>query len=406
MHAIQATREKRIRVSEEEKRLIDQVILPPESTRTSLAQALGVSPAWITKTITPLIERNLITEIGPAAGSGGRRAKILGINPAVGFLIGVDFGATSLDVALSGPDINLAGQKSLPINIDAGPEICLKAFHELTDALLQEHDLCREDIRGIGMGVPGPVDFAKGRVISPPIMPGWDDFPLPEAIMEQFPNSFVLVDNDVNLMALGALRQGRAHDAENTLFIKVGSGIGGGIVCGGRVYRGASGCAGDIGHIIVQRNGPLCRCGNRGCVEALAGGMAIAQQAMSLAKSGESPLLAEALQQKGGALSAVDVGAAAAQGDVRALQLIDTSGKYVGEMLTHLVSFYNPDVILIGGGVSKIGHRFLNAIRQVVLKSASPLATRDLRIEYSSLGDQAGIMGALSLAQQNLFYVG
>jgi predicted NBD/HSP70 family sugar kinase len=213
------------------------------------------------------------------------------------------------------------------------------------------------------------------------------------------------VDNDVNLMALGSLRQDRGRDISNFIFLKIGSGIGAGIVCQGQVYRGASGCAGDVGHIIVEPDGPLCHCGNRGCVEALAGGLALSRQAVQLARRGESPILADLYQDNQSQLSAADVGAAAAQGDIAALELIDRSGGYVGEMLTHLVSFFNPNLVLIGGGVSHIGHRFLNAIRQVVLKQASPLATRDLRIEYSSLDDQAGLMGALSLAQKDLFYV-
>jgi glucokinase-like ROK family protein len=405
MTSHQGAANKRIPVSAEEIRLINQMMSPRETTRTTLARDLGVSPAWITKTLTPLMERGIIQEMGAASRSGGRRARTLGINPEIGYLLGVDFGATSLDVTLSGPEITRIGRRSLSLVVEEGPESCLRAFIDLADELLAAHQLTPENIRGIGIGVPGPVDFTRGRLISPPIMPGWDNFPLPERVMEHFRRAYVVVDNDVNMMALGALRQGAGHDSKNFIFVKIGSGIGAGIVCGGKVYRGSSGCAGDVGHIIVDREGPLCHCGNYGCVESLAGGMAFARQARALADSGQSPLLAEILEKTPSDLSAIDVGVAAAQGDLTALALIDQNGQYVGEMLTHLVSFFNPDLILIGGGVSKIGHRFLNAIRQVVLRQASPLATRDLRIEYSSLGDQAGMVGALSLAQQYLFCV-
>ena len=396
---------KRIPISLEEQALIERVSRPEVTTRTTLARDLGVSPAWITKTITPLIEREILTETGSAARSGGRRARTLGFHPGVGMLLGVDFGATHLDIALAGPDLKVLARRSVVLDIADGPDVCLATFSGLVNEILREHQLPIDRIRGIGVGVPGPVDFARGRLTSPPIMPGWDDFPLPETLMDQFPNAFVVVDNDVNLMAIGERFHGQGQTCLNFMYIKVGSGIGAGVVVDGQLYRGSSGCAGDIGHITVDHNGPVCQCGNHGCVEALAGGLAIARQARELAENGKSPLLAERLSTAGDPLTAVDVGAAAAQGDKAALELVDRSGRYVGEMLTTLVYFFNPDLILIGGGVSRIGHRFLNAIRQTVLAQASPLATRALQIEYSNLGREAGVLGALTLAQQSIFYI-
>jgi len=396
---------RRIPISSEEQTLIEQVLRPGLTTRTTLAGDLEVSPAWITKTITPLIERGILTETGSAAHSGGRRARTLGFHPDVGLLLGVDFGATHLDIALAGPDLQVLARRSAVLDIADGPDTCLATLSGLVDDVLREQQLPIEQIRGIGVGVPGPVDFTRGRLTSPPIMPGWDDFPLPEKLMEQFPAAFVVVDNDVNLMALGERFHGQGQSSPNFIYVKVGSGIGAGIVVDGHLYRGSSGCAGDIGHIVVAQDGPACHCGNKGCVEALAGGQAIAEQARELAESGDSPLLAERLRAAGGFLTAEDVGAAAVQGDRAALELVDRSGRYVGEMLTTLVYFFNPDLILIGGGVSRIGHRFLNAIRQTVLAHASPLATRALQIEYSELGREAGVLGALTLAQQSIFYI-
>ena len=396
---------RRIPISLEEQALIERVSRPGVTTRTTLARDLGVSPAWITKTIAPLIEREVITETGSAAHSGGRRARTLGFHPGVGLLLGVDFGATHLDLALAGPDLKVLARRSVVLDITDGPDACLATLSGLVDEVLREQKLPIDQIRGIGLGVPGPVDFARGRLTSPPIMPGWDDIPLPEILMQQFPNAFVVVDNDVNLMALGERYHGQGQSSSDFINVKIGSGIGAGVVVDGQLYRGSSGCAGDIGHIIVDHDGPLCHCGNHGCVEALAGGLAIAQQARELAENGTSPLLAERLNAAGGLLTAADVGAAAAQGDLAALELVDRSGRYVGEMLTTLVYFFNPDLILIGGGVSQIGNRFLNAIRQTVLAKASPLATRALHIEYSDLGREAGVLGALTLAQQSIFYI-
>jgi glucokinase-like ROK family protein len=405
MLSSQGDTRRRIPISSEEEALIELILRPGTSTRTTLARDLELSPAWITKTITPLIEREIIIETGSAAQSSGRRARTLGFHPDVGMLLGVDFGATHLDIALAGPDLRIVARRSAVLNIADGPDICLATLFGMVDEVLREQKLSIDQIRGVGVGVPGPVDFARGRLTSPPIMPGWDDFPLPETLMAQIPNAFVMVDNDVNLMALGERYHGQGRSAGNFIYVKVGSGIGAGIVVSGQLYRGSSGCAGEIGHIIVDRGGPVCHCGNHGCVEALAGGQAISRQAQGLAEDGSSPKLAELLRTGGGLLTAVDVGAAAAQGDQAALALIDQSGRYVGEMLTYLVYFFNPDLILVGGGVSQIGNRFLNAIRQTVLAKANPLATRALQIEYSPLGREAGVLGALTLAQQSLFYV-
>ena len=396
---------RRIPITLEEQALIERVMRPRATTRTKLARDLGVSPAWITKTITPLIEREIIAETGSAAHSGGRRARTLGFHPGVGMLLGVDFGATHLDIALAGPDLQVLARRHVVLDIADGPDACLATLSGLVDEVLREQKSPIEQIRGVGVGVPGPVDFACGRLTSPPIMPGWDDFPLPETLMKQYPKAFVVVDNDVNLMALGERYHGLGRSSSDFIFVKVGSGIGAGVVVEGKLYRGSSGCAGDIGHIMVEPRGPICHCGNHGCVEVLAGGLAIAGQAQELAGSGKSPLLAERMMAAGGLLTAADVGAAAAQGDLAALELMDRSGRYVGEMLTTLVYFFNPDLILVGGGVSQIGNRFLNAIRQTVLAKASPLATRSLQIEYSDLGREAGVLGALTLAQQFIFYI-
>jgi glucokinase-like ROK family protein len=404
MSGNQQSAAKRIFVSIEEKRLIDQMLLMDSPTRTALSQTLGVSPAWITKTITPLIKCGIIEETGSAARSGGRRARTLGFGKAVGYFLGVNYGRTCLSIALAGPNRKIIAKNRVPIEINDGPDTCLHALEKMVMQLLDSVKVEKSQIRGVGIGMPGPVNFLAERLTSLRFMPGWDDYPISEKLMAVFQGSTIVVDNNVNLMALGALYHGEGMGAGSFIYLKIGSSIGAGIICKEKLYCGSTGCAGDVGHIVVKSDGPLCHCGNSGCVEALAGGLAIAQEAIKLAKSGESEILAQKYQSGGGRLSAEDVGMAAAQGDLAALELIDRSGNYIGEMLTHLVGFYNPDLILIGGGVSKIGHRLINAIRRVVLKRSSPLATRNLRIEYSQLGEDAGLHGAIRLVQQRLFY--
>ena len=256
---------------------------------------------------------------------------------------------------------------------------------------------------GIGVGVPGPVDFTVGTLVSPPIMPGWDRYPIIQTIQQWFPSSNVVVDNDVNVMALGEIYEGAGRGVDNLIFVKIGTGIGAGIICDGKIYRGASGCAGDIGHIGVDKTGPLCHCGNRGCLEAIAAGPAIAGRSLEAAQAGKSPILLEYYERNGNILRAEDVGNASREGDALAIEVIRESGQFIGDVLAGLVNFYNPGMIVIGGGVSNLGDLLLSSIRQTVLRRSLPLATRDLLIVFSEIGPDAGVIGAINLAMDNIF---
>jgi predicted NBD/HSP70 family sugar kinase len=222
------------------------------------------------------------------------------------------------------------------------------------------------------------------------------------------------VDNDVNIMALGELHAGTARSVQDLLFVKVGTGIGCGIVVDGDVYRGVTGSAGDIGHIQVDDNGPVCTCGNTGCLEACFSGAALARDSEIAARAGRSPWLADRLTELGVAgrgdagtgsvgLTAQDVGAAAAAGDPVAIQLIRQGGHRLGQVLASLVSFFNPALVVIGGGVAGLGHPLLAEIRSVVYRRSLPLATGNLPIVLSELGGTAGVVGAARLVSDFVF---
>jgi predicted NBD/HSP70 family sugar kinase len=214
----------------------------------------------------------------------------------------------------------------------------------------------------------------------------------------------VLVDNDVNIMALGEKHAGIARSVDDFLFVKIGTGIGCGIVVGGEVYRGVSGSAGDIGHIRVDDAGPMCLCGNTGCLEAFFGGSALARDALAAARSDRSPELA-GLLERNGALTAADVAAAAAAGDPVSVGMIRDGGRRVGQVLAGLVSFVNPGLIVIGGGVAGIGHSLLAEIRGVVYRRSLPLATGNMPIVLSELGGEAGVVGAARLISDRVYAV-
>jgi predicted NBD/HSP70 family sugar kinase len=232
-------------------------------------------------------------------------------------------------------------------------------------------------------------------------MPGWNRFPVRDTLSAAL-GAPVMVDNDVNIMALGELHAGTARSVRDFLFVKVGTGIGCGIVVNGDVYRGVGGCAGDIGHIRIEESGPTCNCGNVGCLEAFFGGAALARDGEASARSGRSPFLAERLAATG-RLTAVDVGEAAAAGDPAAVTLIRDGGRRLGFALASLVSFFNPGLVVIGGGVAGLKHRLLAEIRGVVYRRSLPLATANLPIVLSELGGTAGVVGAARLVSDHVF---
>jgi len=258
---------------------------------------------------------------------------------------------------------------------------------------------------GVGFGLPSPVDYAHGVAVNPPVMPGWDRFPVASYLSQEF-TCPVFVDNDVNVMALAERDKGAASDPLNRrgsfLLVKAGTGIGCGIVIDGRIYRGAKGAAGDIGHIGIDGNDTLCRCGNRGCLEAVAGGRALAQMAEAAARAGRSAFLAEHLEQ-GVLMAPALVARGAASGDEACLELLISAGSHIGETLAKLVNFFNPDLIIVNGDLTKLGERFIASIRESVYRRSTPLATADLVVKRSVLQEKAGTTGAAILVLDEVF---
>jgi glucokinase-like ROK family protein len=368
-------------------------------SRVELAARLDVSRTTIAAEVGRLVELGLAEDAGPAASRGGRRSTIVDLDSRLRF-VGIELGATSLRVAVTDGRLSILARAAAPhSDIRRGPEKVLAEAIHLTRKLLAEQGVDRP--AGVGIGVPGPVDFHAGVPVSPPIMPGWDGYPVRDALSREL-GSPVLLDNDVNVMALGEQHTGVARSAHSFLFVKIGTGIGCGIVVERHLYRGADGCAGDIGHIRIEQSGPVCACGNVGCLEAFFGGAALARDATAAARSGRSTVLAELLERNG-ALSAEDVGHALAQGDAVALEMVRDGGRRVGTVLANLVSFFNPGLIVIGGGVAGLGHALLAEVRSVIYRQSLPLATGNLPVVLSELGRDAGVVGAARLISDAVY---
>lgn len=352
-----------------------------QSTRAELAKLTGLARSTISQRVDQLLNLGVLIEAGDGVSAGGRPPVLLKLNPAAGVVLAADLGATHSRLALASLSGHIEAERGLEIDIADGPGRVLPWLIERFHELLESSNRSPRDVRGIGVGVPGPVEFATGTVVQPPIMPGWDGVVVPDVLSKHF-DAEMLVDNDVNIMALGECWSRHLED-EQLLFVKVATGIGCGIITNGRVHRGADGAAGDIGHMRVACDRDVvCSCGNTNCLEAVASGSAVARQ-----------LASEGLDVK----YARDVVALCRAGDPRAVRRVRLAGQRIGEALASLVSFYNPSRIILGGALAVLRDDLLAGIRAEVYHRALPLATRQLVIEATASGHRAGVLGGAIL---------
>ncbi|MRJ78252.1 ROK family protein [Aeromicrobium sp. SMF47] len=351
-------------------------------TRGELAALSSLARSTITARVDAMLSSGLLEPVGEAASTGGRPPTRFALNRRDRVVLAIDLGASHASVAVSDLSGQVLAETTVESDIADGPVIVLDRVSALAVDLLASLDRGPADVAGVGIGVPGPVEHATGRPANPPIMPGWHDFDVPAHLARQFDGP-VLVDNDVNLMALGEYVTSW-QSAPHLLLVKVATGIGAGIVTDGRLLRGALGSAGDLGHVQVAGAAAdvVCRCGNTGCLEAVAAGPAIA------AKLRAGGLTVESSQ---------DIVDAVTSGDIAALQAVREAGRDLGSVLATCVNLLNPSVIVIGGKLSEAGEYLLAGVREVVYQRSLPLATHDLRIVGTAVGSQGGILGASAM---------
>src|SRR3954447_1901574 len=347
-------------------------------TRADLARQTGLARSTVAQRVEALVAQQLVYEAGGSSSTGGRPPTVLAFNRSAGVVLVADLGAIHSRLAVC----DLAGaplsERAYDIDVASAPEEVLGWVHERFGALLDEIGREPDDVRGIGIGVPAPVAFSRGAPVAPPMMPGWDGFSISDWFSRHY-EAPVLVDNDVNIMALGE-HWTHWRDTEHLLYVKIGTGIGCGIVSGRRIHRGAQGAAGDIGHVrLAGHDDVVCRCGNIGCLEAVAGGRALAANLTAVGLAAESSR---------------DVVGLVRAGEPQAIQAVRDAGRYLGEVLAGCVNFFNPGAIVIGGDISEAHQQLLAGVREVIFQRSLPLATGDLRIVPSRLGDRAGAIGA------------
>ena len=371
-------------------------------SKAELVRQTALSLATVTEHTDLLLRSRLALEGDKGESTGGRKPKLLEFNVDAGRIIAIDLESTKVRVAVTDLRANiLAISPTTPVDVSDGPPVVLEKIKDLCFDLLQRNGILRSDIKGVGMGIPGPVTFSLSRPASLSIMPGWDRFPITD-FWRQHLDCPCRIDNNVYTMALGEQTVEFLSEPVDLIFLKVGNGIGAGIICEGRVYRGATETAGEVGHTNIGHD-ILCYCGNRGCLEAVAGGRAIARRAEALAREGRSAQLSSILEEKK-RLSFNDVIQALDDMDPVAVELMRESGNAIGKVLASLVNFFNPSHIVIGGGVSQVNDVLLAAIRESVYRQSLPIATRTLAIQHSALGADAGIIGAAALTLDDAIY--
>lgn len=390
-------------VNESLARVLRSVYTGEARTRPEVIAATGLGRTVVTQRVDLAIALGLLADDGLAASTGGRSARELRFRDEAGRILVAVFGAEVVHLGITDLHGAILVSTTKAWDIAQGPQASLEFSADQFGALLGEVGP-ETPVWGAAIGLPGPVEFATGRPVSPPIMPGWDAYDIRGWIEDHFQIP-VWVDNDVNLMALGEFMHGPDVD-ENMLFVEVGTGIGAGIIVRGELLRGAKGAAGDIGHVESADSALTCRCGQVGCLETVAAGWALARDASTeLERGASSPMLSSRFAREG-RLIGEDVAGAAAMGDPLALRLVERSARTVGETLASVINILNPAVVVIGGSIARTGDRFLAPVRESIYRRSLPLATRDLRIVPASLGRQQELIGGASLVSSRLLALG
>ena len=313
---------------------------------------------------------------------------------------GIDLGGTKLLVMIADSGGDVCGDVRVPTQADEGPDSVIARMVQATREAASEAGIDVASLAGAGVSAPGPIDTAEGVITHPPNLPGWDDVPLARLLREQLAIPVVL-ENDANCGAVGEHRYGAGRGYRHMIYLTVSTGIGGGIIIDDRLYSGASGAAGELGHIAVAVDGPACGAGHVGCLEAFASGTAVANRAEEAIAAGRLPRTAR-LAEHNPPLSAEEVHLAAEQGEQEAAVIIETAGRYLGIGLASIINAFNPQAIVLGGGLTNIGERLLAPARIEARRRSFEQSFEDVRILEWELGERCAALGAIAVARDKI----
>ncbi|MET9656189.1 ROK family transcriptional regulator [Streptomyces sp. NPDC006510] len=360
-------------------RVVRAVRMAGSLTQAEIARSTGLSAATVSNIVRELKDGGTV-EVTPTS-AGGRRARSVSLSGDAGIVIGVDFGHTHLRVAVGNLAHQVLAEEAEPLDVDASSAQGFGRAEQLVRRLIETTGISPEKVIGVGLGVPGPIDVESGTLGSTSILPGWTGINPSKELAGRL-GVPVYVDNDANLGALGELVWGSGRGVKDLAYIKVASGVGAGLVIDGRIYRGPGGTAGEIGHITLDESGPVCRCGNRGCLETFTAARYVL------------PLLQPS---HGTDLTMERVVQLAREGDPGCRRVIGDVGRHIGSGVANLCNLLNPSRVILGGSLAEAGELVLAPIRDSVSRYAIPSAARQLSVLPGALGGRAEVLGALAL---------
>ncbi|WP_051324872.1 ROK family transcriptional regulator [Candidatus Solirubrobacter pratensis] len=362
-------------------RVVDELRLRGSASRGEIAAATGLSRTTVTTLVADLQQRGLVIEIPGERHARGRPPLHLRLDALAGAALGVDFGHRHVRVAVADLSSTVLEERRVELDVDGSAAAALDVAAALSLELLARAGIDPARVVGAGMGLPGPLDARTARVGSAMILRGWAGLHAARELERRL-GVPVSVDNDANLGALAETSLGAGRGMRDVIYVKVSSGIGAGLVAGGRLHHGATGIAGEIGHVRVREDGAVCRCGNRGCLETVA----------------SAPALLESLRPAYGSdLTVRGMLDLAVGGNLGAQRVIEDAGRAIGRAVADLCNSLNPEAVIVGGELSAAGAALVHGIRESVDRYAQPGAAEAVRVLAGRLGERAEVLGALTL---------
>jgi N-acetylglucosamine repressor len=375
------------------------------ASRADISRITKLTPATVSSIISLLISQGIAKEVGYGESSGGRPPVMIEFNPKAFYLAGVDLGATKAIAVVTDLEGNIITRTRMELDVNEGCESVMSNLFRVTESTLEQAADAHGKIAGLGLSVPGLIDAELGISVFAPNIPGWRNIPLVKVFQDKF-HVPCKVENDARAMAIGEAMFGAGQGYANILCVNVGRGIGAGIIINGEIYRGKQGGAGELGHITIDPEGPVCPCGNHGCLEVMAAGPAIASSAVKAVRAGESTLIRDLVDGNTEDITAEIVSLAAKKGDVLAEGLIRQAGRRLGIGIANAVNMLSPEIVIIGGGVSRAGDVFFEEIRDTVKKRAFTTMVNLPPIVASTQGEEASSVGAAALVLEEMLAVG
>ena len=370
------------------RQLLDALRRRGTASRAELARLTGLSRSTVSTLVADLqshglvVERHADAEAEGRAPQQGRPPTLLTLDRSAGLVLGIDFGHEMVHVAIADLSRTILAECTRALDVDNSAARSIDVAVALVDDVIAAADVGSDRLLGAGVGLSGPIDVAAGTVHTGKILPGWAGVKPADELAARL-GLRVHLDNDANLGALAEVTLGAGVGARDAIYVMVSGGVGAGLILGGELYRGTGGTAGELGHTLVDESGPICRCGNRGCLEMMAGGRAIT--ALLRGSHGDDITLDEVM-------------ALVADGDSGARRAIADAGRVLGRSIAALVNAFNPELVIVGGAVSAAGDVLLDPLQEAVHRYAIPSAAADVRITRGVLGERAEVLGALELA--------